>query len=255
LDSNRYRTLASRVYQLDKPVGHSFGDIEFYLDALRDLQGSILEPAVGSGRVMIPLLQAGLDVEGFDASPEMLAVCRENCAAAGLTARLSQARFEDFSSDRQFEAIVMPAGSFQLITSFEAAIAVLRRFHAQLAPLGRLFVDLGVAARIYKMHPRARHWYDAAGDLFTLHEAPAGSDDVAQVATTHLRYDQWRDGNLVCSEFDLFAVRWWGLEEFRLALYQAGFGKVCVYGDFDRNASPKSARQTLTFEASRYPRR
>lgn len=250
LDSNRYRTLASRVYQLDKPVGHSFGDIEFYLDALRDLQGSILEPAVGSGRLLIPLLQAGLDVEGFDASPDMLAVCRENCAAAGLTPRLSQARFEDFSSDRQFEAIVMPAGSFQLITSFEAALAVLRRFHARLAPLGRLLIDLGVAANIYKPHPRARHWHDQAGDLYTLHETPSGLDDVAQIATTHLRYDQWRDGNLVCSEFDLFTNRWWGLEEFRSALHRAGFKKVCIYGDYDRTAPAKSASQTLTFEAS-----
>ena len=136
LDSNRYRSLASQVYELDKPVGHGFGDVEFYLAALRDLSGPVLEPAVGSGRVLIPLLRAGLDVDGFDASPEMLAICRENCKAAGLTTRLSHARFEDFNCDREHAAIDVPAGSFQLITSFKAAIAVLERFHAHLTTGG-----------------------------------------------------------------------------------------------------------------------
>lgn len=28
-----YGTLASEVYELDKPIGHSFGDVEFYTRA------------------------------------------------------------------------------------------------------------------------------------------------------------------------------------------------------------------------------
>ena len=155
LDSNRYGSLASQVYELDKPVGHGFGDVEFYLAALRDLSGPVLEPAVGSGRVLIPLLRAGLDVDGFDASPEMLAICRENCKAAGLTTRLSHARFEDFNCDREHAAIDVPAGSFQLITSFKAAIAVLERFHAHLTTGGRLLIDLSVASGIYQAGRRA----------------------------------------------------------------------------------------------------
>ena len=208
MDGNRYGSLASQVYNLDKPVGHSFGDVEFYLAALRDLPGPVLEPAVGSGRILVPLLRAGLDVEGFDPSPEMLSVCRKNCEAAGLSPRLSQARFEDFSRNHGYAAIVVPAGSFQLITSFEAAIAVLKRFHASLAASGRLIIDLSVASGIYQAGPRARHWSNSDDDLFTLHEPPAGVDDVAQVATSHLRYDQWRDGALVRSELEVFALRW-----------------------------------------------
>ena len=251
MDHNRYGSLAAQFYQLDKPVGHSFGDIAFYLDALHAVQGPVLEPAVGSGRVLVPLLQAGHEVDGFDASPEMLAVCRENCRAAGVAPRLSHARFEDFRYDRQFEAIVVPAGSFQLITHFETALAVLARFHAHLAPAGRLIVDMSVASGIYRTAPRARHWSGDAGDLFTLHESPAGLDEVAQVATTHLRYEQWRDGTLVRSALEVFTLRWWGMEEFRLALTLAGFAAVKVYGDYDRVAAPGCECRTLTFEALR----
>ena len=65
---NEYGNLASWVYDLDKPVGRSFGDIEFYQERLSGCRGAILEPAVGNGRILIPLLEAGLNIQGFDAS-------------------------------------------------------------------------------------------------------------------------------------------------------------------------------------------
>lgn len=46
---NRYGRLGALVYDLDKPIGRSFGDIEFYKERLADCDGPILEPAVGNG--------------------------------------------------------------------------------------------------------------------------------------------------------------------------------------------------------------
>ena len=63
-----YSKLSSEVYNIDKPVGYSFGDIEYYTDRLKNCNGKILEPATGTGRILIPLLQQGFKVEGFDVS-------------------------------------------------------------------------------------------------------------------------------------------------------------------------------------------
>ena len=41
--ANVYESLAARVYELDKPTGHSFGDIEFYAELLDGCTGPILE--------------------------------------------------------------------------------------------------------------------------------------------------------------------------------------------------------------------
>lgn len=71
--NNRYGRLASWVYNLDKPVGRSFGDVEYYRQRLRDIDGPILEPAVGNGRIYVPLRESGVSIEGFDASDEILA--------------------------------------------------------------------------------------------------------------------------------------------------------------------------------------
>jgi hypothetical protein len=45
--------LATEVYELDKPIGHSFGDVEYYLRRLAGISGRILEPAVGTGRILM----------------------------------------------------------------------------------------------------------------------------------------------------------------------------------------------------------
>jgi len=85
---NRYGKLAAWVYNLDKPVGRSFGDVEFYRRRLERCDGPILEPAVGNGRMLVPLLESGLRIEGFDSSDEMLAYCEAECRQRGLEAAL-----------------------------------------------------------------------------------------------------------------------------------------------------------------------
>ncbi len=51
-----YQLLSTKVYNFDKPIGASFGDIEFYESCLNQLstKSLILEPADGTGRLMIP---------------------------------------------------------------------------------------------------------------------------------------------------------------------------------------------------------
>jgi len=71
-----YSNLSSEVYDLDKYIGRSFGDVEFYSERLANCTGRILEPGVGTGRMLIPLLEQGLKVDGFDVSEEMLNICR-----------------------------------------------------------------------------------------------------------------------------------------------------------------------------------
>lgn len=78
-----YSKLSSEVYDIDKYIGLSFGDVEFYSDRLASCTGNILEPGVGTGRILIPLLEKGLKVDGFDVSEEMLKICRNNCEKEG----------------------------------------------------------------------------------------------------------------------------------------------------------------------------
>ena len=47
-----------------------------------------LDVACGTGRLLIPYLRAGLDVDGCDVSPDMIALCREKAEREGLSPTL-----------------------------------------------------------------------------------------------------------------------------------------------------------------------
>jgi len=247
---NRYGSLSAWVYDLDKPIGHSFGDVEFLLGRLKGCAGPILEPAVGTGRVLIRLLEAGHDVEGFDGSDEMLEICRRNCRARGFSPPLSWMRFEDFQYDRKFAAIVMTAGTFMLIGEFETACAVLRRFHDHLLPGGRLILDIS-PDDCFTSDLSTRTWTSADGDVLTLQENKTELDYVMQRSVTPMRYEHWRGGKLVESELEMFIMRWWGMHELAMALTSAGFAPPVISGGFEHGRPPRSGDNVISFEAER----
>ena len=248
---NRYGSIAAEIYDIDKPY-FALPDTAFHLERFAGFGRPILEPACGSGRTLVPFLQAGLDVTGFDPSQEMLDRCRARCAEAGFEPDLSRQRYEDFDYNRRFGAILIPVGSFTLIDDFAVAAAVLRRFHDHLEPGGVLVLDLqGLNFLASTAAKDRRRWTAPNGDLLTLEGDRVVTDWLRQRAEMSYRYERWRDGTLVESQIDLMAQRYWGLDEFRLVLEGAGFGNVTVTGGYDRSRGPRQADRVWTFEAMR----
>src|SRR5439155_22756450 len=58
-------------------------DVEFYVAEAVRSGGPVLELGVGTGRIAVPIAQAGLRIGGVDSSEGMLAVPREQAARAG----------------------------------------------------------------------------------------------------------------------------------------------------------------------------
>ncbi|MBT1154758.1 class I SAM-dependent methyltransferase [Aminobacter anthyllidis] len=249
--NNRYGTLASWVYNIDKPVGRSFGDIEYYRERLSGCVEPVLEPAVGNGRFFVPMLEAGIDIRGFDPSEEMLGYCRKACAVRSLEGRLSRQTFESFSYDTTFAAIVVPLGSFQLLTGLDQAKAVLKRFYDHLAPDGRLMIDLDPIGGFLGASGNIRSWTTEDGDLLTLTDNRVETDFIAQTTVSQLRYEHWRHTKLVDSELELFSLRWWGVNEFAMSLREAGFTDVVASGNYQYGRAPQKDDETISFEACR----
>ena len=247
--TNRYGSLCAEIYDLDKPPG-SLNDIGYYQSRLKDLEGPILEAAVGTGRLLIPLLEAGLPVEGFDHSAQMLAVCEGHLQSRGLTARLQKAGFADFTSDQPYGAIIVPASSFILIDNYDAAVATLARFQDHLKPGGLLLIDLPPLS-FYEVKAPPRSWTAANGDRLTLVSQQERSDPIAQTRVNQDRYERWRDGKLVETELEYFAYRVWGLKEMELSLAALGFVDIEVCGNFRPGRVPKAGDGILNFSAKR----
>jgi ubiquinone/menaquinone biosynthesis C-methylase UbiE len=105
-----YGQLATEIYEFDKPVGRPFPGLDYYARQLAGTTGRILEPACGTGRVLVPLLEAGLVVEGLDSSPEMMARCRRHCQEHGLDPVLREADMTAITAPDAYQAVIVPAG-------------------------------------------------------------------------------------------------------------------------------------------------
>ncbi len=100
----------------------------------------VLEPACGSGRLVVELARRGQRVAGFDASAPMLAYARERLASEGLRAKLFEARMESFELPAAFRGTCDLAhcfvSTFKYLLSEEDARSHLKRVASALRPGG-----------------------------------------------------------------------------------------------------------------------
>ncbi|TMW71454.1 class I SAM-dependent methyltransferase [Alteribacter natronophilus] len=244
-----YSSLSAEVYDMDKPAGHSFGDVEYYSERLKGVSGKVLEPATGTGRILVPLVKQGFNVEGFDLSGEMLAIARHNCEEHGVKAELRQDNMVTFERSGKYEAVIVPTGTFLLISDRKDSIRALENFYRHLADGGRLILDVFLQTDFEKGRVSVRTWDCENGDRITHENTLVEVDHVNQLTVSHGRYERWRGGKLVESELERFPLRWYGIEEFRMILENIGFQDVVVSADYEYGRPPERADQTVTFEA------
>jgi SAM-dependent methyltransferase len=84
-------------------------DVDFYVELAREADGPVVELAVGSGRVAIPVAErTGKRVIGIDSSPAMLARAREQAAAAGVELELREGDMRDLSLESASDLVICP---------------------------------------------------------------------------------------------------------------------------------------------------
>ena len=244
-----YGRLVAEVYELDKPVGSSFPGLRYYTRQLAGVTGRILEPATGTGRVLVPLLEAGFAVEGLDVSPDMLAVCRQHCRDRGLDPVLREADMATVAEPGAYQAIIIPAGSIMLLDGRAAVPRALAAFRESLTPGGRLILDIEPLQPT--TGPEATRYWERDPYLWTLQVMHTEYDPAANQVTSFLRYEKWRDGDLIATGLQRFRLQHWSLTEFERLLADTGFTDITVTADYRDDRRPGPGSRVWTFHAIR----
>jgi len=148
---DKYAGLAE-VY--DVWSAHMTDDVPFYVDLAREADGPVVELAVGSGRVAVPVARAiGRPVIGLDRSPAMLAKAREDAEAAGVELDLRAGDMRELSLDEPAALIYCPFRSLLHLPTWADRRRTFERVATSLRPGGRFawnaFVfDYAIAARL-----------------------------------------------------------------------------------------------------------
>lgn len=244
-----YGELCTEVYDISKPLGHSFGDVEFYLERLSMVKGKVLEVGCGSGRVLIPLLQAGIDIEGLDNSAAMLDSCRRRCKNLNLNPNLFEDEMHNFSLPHQYEAIIIPGGSFQLIEGRERSIATLQHLYSYLVPGGRLIMDLFIPNDYNTSSTTTRTWETPSQEVIILEDKRIELHLLEQRIVSILKYEKWKDGKLIQTELQRFPISWYGKYEFEMLLEKLGYEEIVQSADYQYRKQTVNAEQMITYEA------
>jgi SAM-dependent methyltransferase len=128
-------------------IYHQRRDIPFFLDWARYSRGPVLELGCGTGRILIPIAKAGLQIVGIDQSSLMLSVCQKKLLNETEMVRsnvddLVCRDMRQFSLGRKFNLITIPFYTFNYILTIEDQLSCLSNIYQHLNKGGRLILDL-----------------------------------------------------------------------------------------------------------------
>ena len=217
-------------------------DIQFYLEYAQQKGSPILEIACGTGRVLIPLAQAGYEVWGIDSSPAMLAKAQEKISALSENVRkrihLVQADMRNFQLDSRFPLVLIPFRSFLVLLTIEDQVQTLKSIRKHLKDNGVLIIDLFVPRFDYLaqdkrqaskefVNPENRHTIIRKEDITYDH-----ANQIMDVEYIFKEYDE--KGNLIHSFQKFLRSRYIFRYEMEHLLKLSGFKLETVCGTFDK---------------------
>jgi SAM-dependent methyltransferase len=198
----------------DEWSAHMSADIPFYVDLARRADGPLVELAIGSGRVAIPVAQStGRPVIGLDVSPRMLDLARRRAASAGVCLELYNADMRELSLDRPAGFIYCPYRSLLHLPTWADRRRVFERVAAALESGGTF------AWNAFAFDHRVAAKLDG-----TRHDLPV--PHTMRYADADNRVD------LVCDDGNTVSL-WWATKNEWLALIDvAGLELVSLHGGF-----------------------
>jgi ubiquinone/menaquinone biosynthesis C-methylase UbiE len=247
-----YRGLKASTWDLIRGDTSAWDDRLFYRGVIGRSGQPALDVGCGTGRLLLDYLAAGVDIDGVDNSPEMLALCREKAGQLGLQPCLFQQSMERLELPRLYRTIIVPSSSFQLLIDPQDAAETMRRFFRHLASRGTLVMPFMI---LYTGQATGdvvtRDWRRTAEKVRPEDGAVVRIwsrnifDLVEQLEHTEDRFEVIRDGQVIATELHSRspATRWYTQDQ-AVALYKAaGFTNVCLVSGFSHQ--PVRADDTL----------
>jgi len=212
-------------------------DVDFYVEHALAADGPVVELAVGTGRIAVPIAEAGIRVIGVDLSTGMLDVAREYAASRGVES-LVDLRHGDLLAPPVTERVplvICPFRSLLHMPGRDEKLGALRAAHKLLEPEGRFVFDVFAPSR-EDIEETDGRWLEREPAIFER----ADWDESARTLTLSVR-----SGEVSAN----FTLHWLEEPEWRELIEAAGFAVESVWGWFDRR--PHAGEEDMIFTCRR----
>lgn len=233
------------------------GDGQFYLEEACKAGSPVLEIGCGTGRILIPIAEAGIKITGLDASPSMLSIAKEKISrlTSDVQKRINliEGDMRNFSLEEKFNLIMIPYRAFLHLLTSDDQRKSLNCIHRHLADDGLLIFNI----------------FDPALDILYSHSGPLGSalkkdsefihpenghkvivwdtrqyDLEKQILEQYFIFEELdEEGKVISKTYSPLTLRFAYRYEMEYLLELCGYKVEALYGDFDR--SPFRCREQI----------
>ena len=237
-------TYQSHVYDLTTAPSIQ-GDVEWYVRKARDCGGPVLELGTGTGRVTLPIAEAGVAIHALDASDDMLGALRRKLAQRPREIRervtAVHGDMRSFDLPERFALIISPFRTFLHNLTEQDQLACLASVRKHLRPGGAFaFNVFHPSLEFMAQHagPLAGRWrwsgtHDAPDGGFVVRSEAMRYDTVRQQVHAILRHEEYTpDGTLARTSTQRLDLAYLYPNDIRRVLQQAGFANVSITAGF-----------------------
>ncbi|MDR1590475.1 MAG: class I SAM-dependent methyltransferase [Puniceicoccales bacterium] len=243
-----YLGLCAEVYDLSKPNPPEDA-YRFYRNYAKAARGSILEPMCGTGRFLIPLLEEGANIHGFDASHHMLAKLREKAKVKNLTPNVWHDFTQNSIFSEKYDLIFIPSGSFGLLTNEAEALATLRNLYNNLTETGIFVLEVETLKSVPKLgNWQISTWLKSDGTSIRLSQLATFDIDICKIFG---KYEQIANNQIIHTETETYNIRIYEQSTIIAALQSTGFRQIRLLKTFDRNQKPSEADESFVCECKK----
>jgi len=209
------------------------GDVAFYVAEAVRAGGPVLELGCGTGRILVPSVQAGARMTGLDASETMLRQLRAKLPAADV----HQGDMRSFDLKRRFALVTIPFRALGHVLEVAEQLAVFRNVLRHLEPEGRMVFDFFQPDPSYLVGPQAERLdvERREGDVTFRRFSTTVPHVWKQVTDVTMRWEVEGPDGAIEHHSATFPMRWYHRFELEHLLARAGFAVDALYGAFDRS--------------------
>ncbi len=249
------------VARANRELWSGVGKEAAYFRTLIETSGQpALDLGCGSGRLLVPFLQSGLEVDGCDTSKDMLAQCQERAKGEGLSPRLYQQAIHELDLPQRYRTIFC-CGVIGLGGERQLTISGMRRCYEHLRSGGTFAFDHSPRwndppAYMDRL-PENRHSLPEEWPASTERELLADGaeleiavrtvavDPLHESQTRQMRARLWRNGELLEEQVHTMRYEEYGMNELLLMLEHAGFGNIQIFGDYSSEPATADSKDLI----------
>lgn len=246
--SDTYLKLCTQYYEFVRSYPNPEA-YTLYLSYAKEAKGPSLEAMCGTGSFLIPLLEAGIDMHGLDASQHMLDRLLVKAQDKNLRPTVWCEYIETFKSQQKYPFIFISPHSFGLMVDPQCVYKSIKALFELLTDDGVLVFD----AFTYLFEDIKLN------DQWRGHRLPLDNGDMLiasfcdtpfkeHVGSTICRYELVHNNRIVETEIEEMAMRFHDPDELVKRLHDVGFTSVKMMGEYDRNTAPHADAQCVVYE-------